>query len=153
MARPTKYRDEFAAMALRLCRLGLTDAGMATAFDVDERTINRWKKQHPEFCQSIKKGKLSADLQVIDALYQKATGYQHPAEDIRVIEGKLVRTPVTRYYPPDTTACIFWLKNRQPEQWHDKPTGTPPKKEVIIVHNSLQIPGAVQPEKTTSGRG
>ena len=59
-------------MALRLARMGLTDAEMAVVFDVDERTINRWKKQHPEFCQSLKQGKLSADLQVIDAFYQKA---------------------------------------------------------------------------------
>ncbi|MGX5108237.1 hypothetical protein ACWKYD_05445 [Enterobacter cloacae] len=88
MSRPTKYRDEFASMALRLCRMGLTDAEMGTVFDVDERTINRWKKQHPEFCQSIKKGKLVADVRVAEALYQKATGYRHAQEDIRVINAR-----------------------------------------------------------------
>lgn len=41
MSRPTKYRDEFADMALRLCRLGLTDAEIAMVFGVDERTVNR----------------------------------------------------------------------------------------------------------------
>lgn len=70
-----------------------------------------------------------------------------------VIDDEVIRTPTMKYHPPDTTACIFWLKNRQPEQWRDKPASDHPEKEVIIVHNALQIPGAVQPKSTTSPEG
>lgn len=133
-------------MAQTLCRMGMTDAEMGIVFGVDERTINRWKKQFPQFCQSIKRGKLIADADslVVEALYQKATGYQHQEDDIRVINGEVVKTAITRHYPPDTIACIFWLKNRRPEQWRDKPP-EPPEREIVIIHNALQIPGAIQP--------
>ncbi|MBV8043316.1 hypothetical protein [Pluralibacter sp.] len=97
MSRPTKYRDEFAEMALRLCHLGLTDAELGLMFGVDERTINRWKKRFPEFCLSIKRGKLVADAKVADALFQKATGYQHTEDDIRVINGEVVKTQTVRH--------------------------------------------------------
>lgn len=30
------------------------------------------------------------------------------------------QTPLTKHYPPDTTACIFWLKNQKPKEWHDR---------------------------------
>jgi hypothetical protein len=145
MSRPTKYRDEFATQAHCLCRLGATDAELAFALGVDERTINRWKKRFPQFCQSIKGGKLFADINVVEALYQKATGYQYSEDDIRVIRGEVVKTTTTRHYPPDTTACIFWLKNRRPEQWQNQPQ--PPEREIVVVHNALQIPGAVQPHR------
>lgn len=148
MSRPTRYRDEFADMALTLCHMGLTDVEIGTVFGVDERTINRWKKRYPQFCQSIKKGKLFADALVVEALYQKATGYQHPEDDIRVINGEVVKTQTVRHYPPDTAACIFWLKNRRGEHWQNKPQ--PLEREIVIVHNALQVPGAVQPPATTS---
>jgi hypothetical protein len=28
--------------------------------------------------------------------------------------------PYTEHYPPDTTACIFWPKNRRRDKWRDK---------------------------------
>ena len=143
MSRSTEYRDEFAEMALRLCQLGLTDAEMGVVFNVDQRTINRWKKRFPEFCQSVKKGKLVADAKVIEALYQKATGYQHLEEDMRVINGEVIKTQTMRHHPPDTTACIFWLKNRRGEHWQNK-SQLPPEREVVIVHNALQVPGGIQ---------
>jgi hypothetical protein len=84
---------------------------------------------------------------VVEALYQKATGYQHPEDDVRVIRGEVVKTTTTRHHPPDTTACIFWLKNRRPEHWQNQPQ--PPEREIVVVHNALQIPGAVQPPAPT----
>ncbi|MCK1970394.1 terminase [Franconibacter sp. IITDAS19] len=147
MSRPTKYRDEFADMALRLCRMGLTDAEMGTVPGVDERKINHFKKRFPQFFFSPKRGKLFADALVVEALYQKTTGYQHPEDDIRVINGKVVKTQTVRHYPPDTAACIFWLKNRRGEYWQNKPQ--PPEREIVIVHNALQISEAVQPPAPT----
>ena len=55
--RPTSYRDEYADWALKLTKLGATDKDMAEAFVVKEQTLNNWKQAHPEFFESIKKGK------------------------------------------------------------------------------------------------
>jgi hypothetical protein len=122
MGRPTSFRPEFVEQAEKLCRLGATDAQMADFFDVCEDTINNWKIEHPEFFVSIKRGKLESDANVADRLYHRAMGYSHDAVKIFMPSGsdKPVYAPYTEHYAPDTTAMIFWLKNRQPGQWRDK---------------------------------
>ena len=120
VGRPSKYKSEYAEQARKLCLLGATDTDMADFFDVDEATINRWKLDFPEFCEALKKGKMFADANVADRLYQRAMGYEAPDVDSRVIDGEIVETPMAKYYPPDTPAAIFWLKNRQRGKWRDK---------------------------------
>ena len=121
MARPPKYNPETtAAWALRLCRLGATDAQLADAFEVAESTLNRWKHDYPEFREALKKGKALADADVADALFRRATGYSHPAVKIFNDQGAPLVVDYVEHYPPDTAACIFWLKNRQPALWRDK---------------------------------
>jgi hypothetical protein len=118
--RPTDYRKEFAEQAEKLCKLGATDKELADFFGVVEDTINEWKKVHKEFSVSIKAGKMLADAEVADKLFKRATGYCHPDSDIKVIDGEIVITPLVKHYPPDSTAAIFWLKNRQKDKWRDK---------------------------------
>jgi hypothetical protein len=139
MGRPSKYRPEFAEQARKLSMLGLTDAEMAIFFEVKEQTINNWKNDYPEFFDSLKAGKGLADAEVVASLYQRALGYSHPEDDIRSIGGDIVITPTIKHYPPDTTACIFWLKNRQPSKWRaapeqedDENAPTPVKVEITV---------------------
>ncbi len=121
MARPSKYDVKYAEQAKKLCALGATDAELADFFEVSVSTINLWKVEHESFSESIKVGKAPADERVKLSLYHRANGYSHPEDDIRVIEGKIVVTPTIKHYPPDTTACIFWLKNRLPEEFRATP--------------------------------
>lgn len=118
--RPTKYLESFNKQAYKLCLLGATDKELADFFEVDEATINRWKTEHKGFCKSLKRGKMEADSVVAEKLFKRATGYSHPDTDIRVIDDCIVKTRLIKHYPPDTTAAIFWLKNRQKEEWRDK---------------------------------
>lgn len=120
MARPTKFKPEFVAQAEKLCRLGATDIEIADFFEVDARTIYRWKAENDEFCRALKSGKAESDDRVERSLFARATGYEHDEVDIRVVGGEIVQTPIRKYYPPDTTAGIFWLKNRRPGIWRDK---------------------------------
>lgn len=120
MARPTRYKAEYAEQALKLCRLGATDAELADFFGIAESTLNNWKNAHEAFMESIKTGKMLSDAEVADKLYHRATGYEHPEDDIRVVNGEIVITPTIKRYPPDTGAAIFWLKNRQSKKWRDK---------------------------------
>lgn len=120
VGRPSKYKPEYAEQARKLCLLGATDEEMADFFEIAKSTLNEWKHEFPEFSDSIKKGKLLADANVADRLYQRAMGYEAPDVDIRVVEGQIIETPLTKYYPPDTPAAIFWLKNRQRAKWRDK---------------------------------
>ena len=103
-----------------LTRRGCTDKDLAEFFKVNVDTIHEWKKVHPEFSDSIKEGKHEADTVVERSLYERAKGYAHPEDKIFNNEGVPLIVPTTKHYPPDTTAAIFWLKNRRPEQWRDK---------------------------------
>ena len=118
--RPTKYKPEYAELAFKYCLLGATDAELAKYFEVDERTINRWKQDYPEFCQSIKEGKEEADAKVANSLFKKATGYEQETFKVFQFQGDPVIVPVVEHIAPDTGAAMAWLKNRQPSKWRDK---------------------------------
>lgn len=121
MARPSKYKEEYAEQAYKLCLLGATDKDMADFFDVDEATINRWKESQQAFCESIKRGKTLADATVAQKLYHRAIGYEHKELITASFQGQITDTmEVTKHYAPDPTAAIFWLKNRKPREWRDK---------------------------------
>lgn len=122
MARPTEYRQEYAEQARKLCLLGYTDKQLADFFEVNESTITRWKHKYPEFRTSIKKGKVVADAQVVDSLYNRALGMEVTEVEVRGNDENKIKRVIKKYIPPDTTAQIFWLKNRQPELWREKST-------------------------------
>lgn len=118
--RPTDYTPKHAEQARKLCQLGATDADLADFFGVAVSTVARWKVMNPEFSDALKLGKEQADERVVNSLYHRATGYSHPEVDIRVVDGQIVKTELIKHYPPDTTAAIFWLKNRRKDEWRDK---------------------------------
>ncbi len=120
MARPSKFKPEFIQQAEKLCRLGATDLEIADFFEIDVRTLYRWKGDNEAFCQALKVGKDVADERVERSLFARANGYEHEEVDIRVVGGGIVQTPIRKFYPPDTTACIFWLKNRKAGEWREK---------------------------------
>jgi transcriptional regulator with XRE-family HTH domain len=122
--RPSKFDEGYSAsfpdLARKLAMLGAKDSEIAEVFGVSESTLNLWKTKHQDLSESLKAGKLIADAEVADRLFQRALGYEHEDVDIRVVDKEIVQTPIRKYYPPDTTAAIFWLKNRQKQQWRDK---------------------------------
>lgn len=118
--RPTLFKPEYVEQARKLALLGATDKDVANFFGVIEKTINNWKEAHPEFLQSLKDGKEIADTEIAGKLYHRALGYSHEAVKIMQYEGEPVIVPYTEHYPPDTTAAIFWLKNRRSDLWRDR---------------------------------
>ena len=126
--RKTKYHASYARQAEVACREGgFTDVKLAKLFDVSRATINLWKKAHSEFIDSIKKGKDDFDsMKVENSLLKRALGYKfievtrEPGGDKETGKIKMqVTKQVTKHVSPDTTAQIFFLKNRQPGRWRD----------------------------------
>ena len=117
---PTQYKPEYEDQGYKLALLGATDKQMADFWGVTEQTVNNWKIKHPEFFESIKRGKLSADSEVAQSLYHRALGYTHPETKVFQNDGAIITHEVLRHYPPDTGAAMAWLKNRQPDKWRDK---------------------------------
>jgi hypothetical protein len=73
------------------------------------------------FRGALKVGKAQADERVARSLYQRAVGYSFHSEKVHYDKdrAKWARTPIVEHVPPDVTACIFWLKNRDPARWRD----------------------------------
>lgn len=143
--RPTKFDAALTKKVEKFCRLGATDVEIADFLEVDVRTVQRWRAQHEDFCRAIKAGKEFADERVERSLFARATGYEHDEVDIRAVQGEIVQTPIRKYYPPDTTACIFWLKNRRPEDWREKiehtgPNGSPLLTALTVTYVKAQAP-------------
>ena len=117
MARPTKYKIEYNEQVEKLCKLGATDKEIADFFNICEATVNNWKESEPEFLESIKRGKIEADIKVAESLYKRALGYEY--KETRVSEKDGV-TVTTKQLAPDTAAIMAWLNNRRPEQFRSK---------------------------------
>lgn len=119
--RPPSFKTEYIELAFNYSLLGATDKQLSVYFSVNELTINRWKKRHPEFCKAIKDAKEKADGEVTKSLFKRATGYIGKKTVTATDKGIVTDTKVVDdYVGPDTTACIFWLKNRQKETWRDR---------------------------------
>lgn len=121
--RPSSYKPEYVEQATKLCALGATDVDLADFFGVSITTIGNWKTSHEEFLAALKGGKEPADERVERSLYQRANGYTHDAVKIFPPKGEGTQAlivPYREHVPPDTTACIFWLKNRKPAEWRDR---------------------------------
>ena len=97
-------------------RQGLTDLQMAEKIGISVSTFYNWRRDHDEFDAIVKRGKEVTDFKVEQALLKKALGYTYE-EEVREY-GKLVKT-TTKHVPGDTTAQIYWLKNRMPGLWRD----------------------------------
>ena len=106
-------------------RDGLVDEQIAQNIGIRAATLYEWKKRFPQFSEALKKGKEIVDRQVENALLKRALGYEY--EEIKEkFEGGVLteRTVTKKEVVADTTAQIFWLKNRRPDTWRDKPEGT-----------------------------
>ena len=120
MARPSDYKEEYNDLAFKYCLMGATDARLGEFFDVTEQTINNWKIDHPEFFESIKRGKHEADAEVVNSLFGRAKGYEYTEVRDEVSEQGVKKITTRKQMAADPTSMIFWLKNRQPKQWRDK---------------------------------
>jgi hypothetical protein len=119
LAPASNFRTEHIEMARKLAKLGAIDAEIADFIGVTLRTFHTWKGEHPELMAALEVGKVEADNRVKRSLYQRAVGYTYPSEKVFSYKGEVVRAEIDVHVPPDTTAAIFWLKNRDKENWRD----------------------------------
>lgn len=102
-------------------RDGLTQQQIADNLDISIDRLIDYKKKYVEFFEALKKGKEIADIQVENALYKRAIGYTITLEEEKLDRDGCVHTlKKDVHIPPDTTAQIYWLKNRKPNVWKDK---------------------------------
>lgn len=102
-------------------RDGLTDEQIATNMGISVASLYNWKRDHLEIFEALKEGKDVADRQVENALFKSALGYTFDEVTKELKDDELVVTKVVhKEVQPNTTAQIFWLKNRKRAEWRDR---------------------------------
>lgn len=116
-------------------REGLTDKQIAeNKIGISERTFCKWKNKYPSIRSALKKGKLPVDYEVEKATLKMALGYKMTlkkpikvktvkqlANKGRIEEERIEYVDEEIYVQPNSVNQIFWLKNRMPDKWRDKP--------------------------------
>lgn len=102
-------------------RQGLTDEQIAKNMAVGLSTLKDWKNKYPAILDALKRGKAPVDFEVENALLKRAMGFEYEETEtiIEEFDGKQRKRikKIKKVALPETSAIIFWLKNRKPEQW------------------------------------
>ena len=116
---------------------GLTDEQIAKNIGINRTTLYDWKKKETNIADALKRGKEVIDFEVENALLKKALGYTITIKEEKLDKDGCVHTlEKDVHIPPDTTAQIFWLKNRKPNNWKDR-VETDEDKEAVA--NASQV--------------
>ena len=126
-----KYDEDFPARAEDWARQGLRDEDIAKKLGISRETFYQYKKTYSDFSDALKKGKAPIDFEVENSLLKRARGFEYEEVHIEYKPGKKGKDEKEELIPisikkikkiviPDTTACIFWSKNRRPRRWRDK---------------------------------
>lgn len=119
-------------------RDGLTDEQLADKMGCGVRTLYEWKEKYPQISRALKKGKDLVDIQVENALLKRALGYDYQEEKIERSDKDGVKVVQTiKHVPGDTTAQIFWLKNRRPNVWRGKPDDKAAENQGVQIIDDL----------------
>jgi hypothetical protein len=113
------YKPDYCTLAYKFCLLGATNEDLAGVFGVCIATIGHWLRRYPEFKKAVQEGRDVADADVALSLLKKAQGFTHKDVKVLQIDGVPEEVEYNRYFPPDTQAAIFWLRNRRRKQWRE----------------------------------
>lgn len=114
--RPTKFRPEMLGQITDLAMLGKTDEQIAGLIGITPQTLCEWRKNFPRISEALARGRTVADADIAGALYKRAIGMR--VTEVREDPRGTITT--TKEVPPDTSAAVFWLKNRQSAHWTDR---------------------------------
>lgn len=115
-------------------RDGLTDEQIARNVGINPATLYKWIERFSEIGEALKRGKAPVDFEIENALRKRALGYDYEEVITEMYgDGKKHIKKVKRHVPPDVTAQIFWLKNRRPDRWREKPVDAQREDVVKVI--------------------
>lgn len=117
----SKYKAEFVGIAGRLAAQGYTLEQIAYFLCISPATMDRWLATYPTLRKAMEIPKEVADDKVKLALYGNATGRYYEEDEVKIVNGELVKVRLMKYQKPETLAQIFWLKNRRSDLWRTNP--------------------------------
>jgi hypothetical protein len=144
ISRPAEvWRPEYIATIRYCAAMGATEAELAMCLGIRVSVLQKWVRERYDVQRALAAGTCQANLNVRAALYQRATGYEHP--EVKVFydsdRGACVEHEVTKHYPPDVKAAEVWLRNRDSLPWESDVQ--PPSNDfnfTINIGNSAAAP-------------
>lgn len=119
---------------------GFSEEEIAEAFGVGLSEVRTWEREYPDFKETLSRCKDVQDAAVERSLYNIATGYSHPAIDIKMDKDGIVsRIPYIKHYPPDLGAVREWLHNRRPDKWKPIAAQESVSQAPRITDNRVQV--------------
>jgi hypothetical protein len=107
--RKSLFREEYILIAKAAARFGAIEEEIADELNIGITTLERWKRENPEFLGALNAGKSFAEDRLERSLYQRANGYSRPAVKIFMTrDGKTIEHHYIEHYPPDPTSMIFF---------------------------------------------
>lgn len=130
---------------------GSTMAEIAKMLGVAESTVYKWRAEHKEFAEAVKKGANEANGEILNAAFRQAVGYVlHVVEPIKVkrqrwddraqrmlTDEEVVMVEYDKTIPPDPQMTRFMLINRLSADYKAKPTDEDEGGSVTLIH---QVP-------------
>ena len=118
---PRKYHKSLLVPTKNAANTGMTEREIAEFIGINYSTLQVWKSDIPEFREALLAGKEGPNRRVVAALYQSAIGYTVEIRKGQVNkQGELVEWTETVFVKPEVAAQIFFLKNRDNENWNDR---------------------------------
>lgn len=134
-----EYTKDTAIIIGALARQGLTLKQITESLGITQATLNAWRKKYPELGRVLRQNCLIADAMVEGSLYQRAIGFEYDEEVYtELTDGEVKVKRHHKYMPSDITACIYWLKNRQPERWRERKEDGDAKDVTVIMDKTSE---------------
>lgn len=131
VGRKTKFKNKKTLeLVYKLALLGSTEEEMADILQVAPSTFSKWKKDFPEFSETLTRGKDIADAEIAESMFNRAKGWRHRIDKPVTLNGVIQMVTVEEAFPPDTKAATIWLTNRQGRRWRDKQ-----EQEMKVTHS------------------
>ena len=117
------------------CRDGLYDRQIADNLGITAKSLEHLKARHPELKERFRLGREVVDFHVENALIKRALGYETTKY---IIDSDGNKKAVKEQVPPDTVACIFWLKNRKTGKWHDRKNVEIERAVPVVIRDDIR---------------
>jgi len=143
VGRPSKFNESLEIIAIALAEKGHIDREIAEIIGVSESALNEHKKRNPSFHESLKKAKAEFDNNIVEqALLKRAIGLTIKETQIRLVDGRQVKTFIEKELPPDTGALSLYLRNRMGDKYNQDKY----KIEIDYMENvkSMTVPEALE---------
>lgn len=102
-------------------REGLFEGDICKRIGINQKTLGTWKAKYPEIAEALLTLKYVCDEEVTNALFSRARGMTYKEVTKELVEGQLLVTKeVSKFVPPDVTACLAWLNNKRGDIWRAK---------------------------------